>query len=151
MFEMLPALPDRLPMPPWMNLAEGCILGSALIPPPGWGRVLIFVPLVVGLNVLQLCFNTGTPLNDYVMGTSISAQLLAVVDRLVLSHPERDFYKLVPPSRPDDAAAKPGGMRQHWTEKIWWCSKLFLTNRGVGWSWQVKNTPPSLPVDYSRW
>ncbi|KAI9765528.1 MAG: hypothetical protein M1840_007354 [Geoglossum simile] len=68
------------------------------------------------------------------------ASMLTGADFLVLSQPERDFWR---PAK--DELRRWVGPQWAW-DKLAWSAALMANPRGLGWSWEVKNVPRNLQV-----
>jgi hypothetical protein len=86
-------------------------------------------------------YPTGDKAQDTLLPIQAMILVTQWIDFYVLHTPEKDYYRI---SRPEE---KKGSIKdQGWKERLKWAFDLKMTLRGIGWNWQVKNIPPTYPV-----
>ena len=126
---------------------------AALLPQPGVSRFLVPLPLIFWAGVGLLSYYGTSPVEAYFRGCYVGQIWLIFLDQHLLSKPETDFY-LIDDSAPDRGEPKadaPPAHLQTWYAKLWWSLQILSSQRGGGWSWQVKNVPRGVPSTYPRW
>lgn len=117
-----------------------------LLLPQGAARSFTGLPpiLYIAYN-LRRC-STGKIENDYLNAINVFTCLMRYLDFCVINVPERDFHRV----RPDGNAETESDVRNMtiW-QKFRWNFDLFMTMRGVGWNWRVKNVE-AVPMQLSR-
>ncbi|KAJ9630282.1 hypothetical protein H2204_008500 [Knufia peltigerae] len=117
-----------------------------LLLPQGAARSFAGLPpiLYIAYN-LRRC-STGKIENDYLNAINVFTCLMRYLDFCVINVPERDFHRV----RPDGNAETESDVRNMtiW-QKFRWNFDLFMTMRGVGWNWRVKNVE-AVPMQLSR-
>ncbi|KAI5477014.1 hypothetical protein MNV49_006972 [Pseudohyphozyma bogoriensis] len=135
----IPDLHERAPLPPLAAAAPSILLVLAFFfRVRSWLLLPFFALLALVCLVPPLIYTTENVGGDFGIGSNGVFLLLTAVDRLLLSHLERDF---VPPR-----GAVPNGLG-----RIVWVHKLLANMRGAGWSFEVKNTPKASPLQRGKY
>ncbi|KAF2499684.1 hypothetical protein BU16DRAFT_524141 [Lophium mytilinum] len=88
--------------------------------------------------------------DQFSLGCLIGLLFFTYIDRIVLANPDKEGWHKRTDSDADSEAATPAAP-EGFFERIWWSFLTFINLRGIGWSYQVKNVPATVPANYSRW
>lgn len=150
MFEF-PPLSERSPQPFYLQplLSLISVVALSLSPKHNY-RLLFLLALTVPIYAALPFYTTGDVTRDYLIGCAFGIQIFLVADFFLLSKPEAEFWRV------DECGKAVNGKRgwegNGWSlEKFWWSAGIWSTARGIGWSWEVKNTNPKPPVGYPVW
>jgi hypothetical protein len=150
MFE-IPPLSDRSPLPLYIQPLTLIILITTLSISPKYSlRRLFLLALATAILAVLPFYSDGEFGKDYWNGCSFAARVFLAIDFLFLSTPERDFWKV---PRSEEAAKEQQlwqGGKWSW-KKWWWSAGIWMTARGTGWSWEVKNIGPKPAAGYPAW
>ncbi len=140
--------PDR-PFQPGSRgiLGAGTICITTLLLPQGPFRKIIAVPPILWLLYNLRQHTTGKGEEDYLTAVNISMTLARFVDVCALRDAEKELWRV----NPDGSARETADDIQKMTlwQKFRWNLDLFMTMRGVGWNWRVKNVD-EVPMNISR-
>jgi hypothetical protein len=115
-----------------------CLAGSLL--PQGRLRATSVTLLVCSLISQIPKYTTGDVAQDALLPVQATLVFLQFLDHFVLNS-ENDF------SRVKDAGKTP----RTWREKLRRNVALFMTMRGIGWNWKVKNVPEGPSPQTAKW
>lgn len=128
-------------------LGAGTIGITAMLLPQSTLRTTVAIPPILWFlyNVRQ--HTTGKREEDYLTAVNISMTLAKFLDVGVLRNAENEFQRV----NPDGSARETPDDLQKMTlwQKFRWNLDLFVTMRGIGWNWRVKNVD-EVPLDISR-
>jgi hypothetical protein len=112
-----------------------------LFPPLSRTRAIMMLPLLLSLMLLFARYRPGSyELMDYSWGCVMTESFIRILSLTVLSRPEEITRRRGPPIA-----------GRSWFSRLYWSIDLFISARGVGWSWQVKNIPPAPGAGLPRW
>ncbi|KIW18353.1 hypothetical protein PV08_02641 [Exophiala spinifera] len=126
--------------------ANGAAMLTLLLP-PGPVRSAAGVPAILWIAYDLRRHTTGKIEQDYLNAINVFTCLMRYVDFCVVNVPEREFHRVRP-----DGGTEPENHVRNMTirQKLRWGFDLFMTMRGVGWNWRVKNVE-EVPVHLTRW
>lgn len=143
LLHIYPEPADRLPLPT-LYLPAGFVL--TIIPffiSNDRGRISLTAVPLLPLALGRPFFTAGSPQVDYNTGGMFVGMLLQYLDFLMLSPTEGEEIAFVGDMRIQAKAVREADNQTLW-QKLKWSLRLMITpNRGIGWSWQVKNVPPN--------
>jgi hypothetical protein len=128
-------------------LAASAVSITTLLLPRGHLRKIVAIPPSLWLLYNLRQHTTGKRADDYLMAVNVSMTLARFIDVCVLHDAETDLYRTNPDGSPKETAEDI--QRMTLWQKFRWNLDLFMTMRGVGWNWQVKNIEP-VKSDQSR-
>ena len=140
--------PDRPFQPGGRGIfGAGTICITTLLLPQGPLRKIIAVPPMIWLLYNLRQHTTGKGEEDYLTAVNISMTLARFVDVCVLRDAEKELRRV----NPDGSARETANDIQKMTrwQKFRWNLDLFMTMRGIGWNWRVKNVE-EVPINISR-
>jgi hypothetical protein len=149
----LPPLSERSPLPRFVAPLAFFTLVFTLCLPPRFNLRAFFFFFTIAIPTLALLpyYTTGITLSDYRTSTFLVYWVVRALDFFVLAAPEKEFWRV-----------RTGGgakvaTEQHWDKHLWswrklgWSVGIWATQRGIGWSWEVKNVGPKAPIGYLVW
>jgi hypothetical protein len=158
----LPPLSERLPLPPYVPPLGFLTIITILSLPPTYNlRFLLLLAIALPALAALPFYTAGSAADDYWIGTSFSNWLFVTTDYLVLSKPEKEFWRVHRRGAARDI--KEGSVEEEKEKRRWdnagwfsvekwlWSAEVCLSPRGVGWSFEVNNVPPKKPVGYPAW
>lgn len=115
--------------------ANGVAILTLLLP-QGTARSIAGAPPLLWTAYNLRRYSTGKVEEDYLNAINVFTCLMRYVDFCVVNVPERDFRRVRP-----DGSTEPESHVRNMTiwQKVCWSLELFMTMRGVGWNWKVKN------------
>ncbi|KAJ9494805.1 hypothetical protein H2202_009706 [Exophiala xenobiotica] len=117
-----------------------------LLLPPGPFRSVIGIPPILWIAYNLRQYSCGKSEIDYLDAANVFIGVMRYLDFCVLHVPERVFCRVGAENRVE--AEKDVQNMTLW-RKLHWNFDLFMTWRGVGWNWKVKNVD-EVPKDMSR-
>jgi hypothetical protein len=155
----LPPLDERQPVV--RGFMPGLYLGLTTILSLPHRRLRIFSFLALALPVaMKLPYTTtGDPAKDLWLGTLFIGLVYRGLDYIVLTNADKEFYKVEGSgkyseserNREEEKEPRRGGV-EAWSLVKWlWCASVWVNNRGVNCSWEVKNIGPKPRVGYPVW
>lgn len=131
---MPPPTPDFELQNPLILLAHFSALFASLTIQSNAARHFIFIPLIIYTAYVLF---TQPISNDRVAAysaASVWATYLGILEKLLFSVPEDTFFRPSLEKRGDPA---------HYglLKKLQWAGSLFVSQRGTGWNFQVRNVP----------
>ncbi|KAH9915716.1 membrane bound O-acyl transferase family-domain-containing protein [Fomitopsis serialis] len=123
-----PALPV-LPFFLVSQLGHACLIAVS----PRWPGRLVGTVALYTFIASAYKFTTGDAQRDYSIGNTIAIQTFSILLLNWLTNPIHDFRH----ERDDSAPADLSFFR-----RVWWALCVINSPRGVGWSYEVANTPP---------
>ncbi|KAI9785891.1 MAG: hypothetical protein M1839_008157 [Geoglossum umbratile] len=157
----LPPLSERAPLPPYvMPLCLFTLITALSLPATYNLRFLLLLTIAVPTLATLPFYTTGSVSNDYWVGSSFGIWTFTAVDYLLLSRPEKEFWRVQrkgPARDIGEGSVEEEREKSRWdgvgwsVEKWLWSAGIWLAPRGVGWSWEVKNLAPKKPAGYPSW
>jgi hypothetical protein len=143
----LPPLESRKPLPRGFTLFLFLTLTTTLSLPPRPFRKLLFLAIILPTALTLPHLATSATSNDYWFGILFFGSVYRGIDYIILSHAEKEFYVV---GRGEKTPWRRGV--GNWSLEKWmWAARIWANNRGVGWSWEVKNIGPKPPVGFPVW
>ena len=136
---------------PLYILAFLAVVISSLLLRPGPTRVFLFLPLVAAFCATTAYYRTDSKTNDYSLGCNVAYVTFSFIDRLILSNAESEFFKIGNGATEDTRGKPIAPPLDSWSAKLQWSCALWTSQRGVNWSWKVKNVPLGVPHTYPAW
>jgi hypothetical protein len=139
--------PNRPILPSGRSTLGATAIGIAtLLLPQGQFRNVIAVPSILWIAYNLRQHSTGKTEEDYMTAINVCMTLIKIADFAILGIPEQSVRRI----RSDGSVETAEEIKNMTvSQKLRWNLDLFLTMRGIGWNWRVKNVD-AVPADVSR-
>ncbi|KAI9761984.1 MAG: hypothetical protein M1840_001513 [Geoglossum simile] len=146
----LPPLDQREKLARGFTICTYLILSTILSLPTRQFRTLLFLAFTLTAAIALPSRTTRSPAHDYWFGILFAGSVIRGVDYIILTNAEKDFYHVDGNGAPEKTPWRRG--TPSWSPAKWlWAASIWLNNRGVNWSWEVKNIRPKPAAGYPIW
>ncbi|KAH0562494.1 hypothetical protein GP486_002815 [Trichoglossum hirsutum] len=114
-------------------------------------RVFLFLSFMLLIWLAMLHDTSGSATVDDMIGMLFVGWFFRALDYIVLTDTAKEFYKTEGGGEDKNREKDPWRMGvQTWSKAKWmWSASIWTNDRGINWSWEVKNIRPKVPVGYS--
>ena len=139
----------RLPIPKWYVPAFFAVLVVSLALPHGTNRIILTLPVALGLVSMLYNHTDGSFKKDYDLGNLVLGWFLVYLS-LILTNPERVFWKRDGRDLTADERFKEAQSKSFW-QKLPWSFGVWTNPRGIGWSHEAPGLRRAAPEGYPLW